>query len=123
MAELSKRVRKQARELIRMAYARELNYHFYKLAQKFDGWQKNTIDCWELNDWIHQYHDGVSRDLYKIYNYTQDEIFLISRAIAHGFLQKDELSKEVLELSNVIASNLQINENNEGYEGGVKDNE
>lgn len=111
MSELSKRVRKQARDLIRIAYARELNYYLDELAQKFDEWRKNKVDCWELNDWIHQFHDGSSRDLYKIYHYTKGEVLLVMRAIVHGFLKKEEIPKELLELTNKIASNLQVNEN------------
>jgi hypothetical protein len=74
MSELSKKVRKKARELIVIAYTRELNYHLDKLSQKFDDWRKNTFDCWELNDLIHKFHDGISRDLYKTYNYTNDQV-------------------------------------------------
>ena len=113
MSVLSKRVRKQARELVGIAYTRELNYHLDKLSQKFDDWRKNTVDCWELNDLIHKFHDGTSRDLYKTYNYTKDEVFLIARALVRGFLQSDEVPKELLELSQVIASHLKINENDE----------
>lgn len=96
--------------MIRVAYTRELNHHLDELARKFDEWRKNKVDCWELNNSIHQFHDGKSRDLYKIYNYTKDEVFLIARAIVHGFLKKDEVPKELVELTNKVASNLQVNE-------------
>ena len=63
----SKKILKQ---LCETSYKRELNYHLGKLKQKFDEWQNNTIDCWDLKEFIHQFHDGVSRDLYKISLYT-----------------------------------------------------
>lgn len=112
MSELSKRAHKQARELVGIAYTRELNYHLDKLSQKFDDWRKNIIDCWELNELIHKFHDETSRDLYKTYNYTKDEILLIARALVRGFLQSDEVPKELLELSHAITSHLKI-ENDE----------
>lgn len=87
----SKQMRKKLRELNQIAYARELNHHLEQLGQKFDEWRDNGIDCWELNDLIHQFHDGASRDLYKVYQYTPNEALLVSRAVQLGFLKKDEL--------------------------------
>lgn len=88
---LSKQMRKKLRELCKIAYARELNHHLEQLGQKFDEWRNKGIDCWDLNDLIHEFHDGTSRNLYKVYQYTQDEGYLVSRAVQLGFLQKDEL--------------------------------
>jgi len=89
--ELSKQTRKKLRELNQLAYARELNYHLEQLGEKFDEWRNNGIDCWDLNDLIHQFHDGASRDLYKVYHYTKNEAYLVSRAVQLGFLEKAEL--------------------------------
>lgn len=89
--ELSRKTRKKLRELCKIAYARELNHHLEQLGQKFDGWRHNDIDCWDLNDLIHAFHDGTSRDLYKVYHYTKNEDYLVSRAFKLGFVQKDEL--------------------------------
>lgn len=108
MSELSKQVRKQAGDLIGIAYSRELNHHLNNLAQRFDEWRQNTLDCWELNDLIHQFHDGISRDLYKTYSYSNDQVFLISRALALGFLKKDELSKELNELADVLLVKFRV---------------
>jgi len=106
MPELSKRVRKQARDLISVAYTRELNQCLDGLEKKFNEWRKNTIDCWELKDFIHQFHDGASRDLYNIYNCPKSELSLLSRAILHGLLQKEELSQELFELSNALINKM-----------------
>jgi hypothetical protein len=113
MSELSKRARKQARELAAVAYTRELTYHLDKLSLKFDDWRKSALDCWELNDFIHKFHDVISRELYKMYNNTTDEILLISQALVRGFLKSDEVYKELLELSRAITSHFKINENDE----------
>lgn len=98
MSDLSKKMKKQLHELVSIAYTRELNYHLGQLAQKFDEWRKNEIDCWALGDFIHKFHDGISRDLYKTYNYGASKLLLISRALNLGFLNKDEISNEVLGL-------------------------
>ncbi|MBA2650442.1 MAG: hypothetical protein H0U75_12775 [Legionella sp.] len=92
--ELSRKTRKKLRELCKIAYTRELNHHIEQLGQKFDEWRNNDIDCWDLNDLIHEFHDGTSRDLYKVYHYTKNEAYLVSRAVQLGFLQKDELPEE-----------------------------
>lgn len=84
----SKKILKQ---LCKISYKRELDYHLGKLKQKFDEWQNNTIDCWDLKEFIHQFHDGVSRDIYQLYNYTKDDLFLVSRAASLGFLEQSEI--------------------------------
>jgi hypothetical protein len=89
--EPSRKTRKKLRELCKIAYARELDHHLEQLEQNFDKWRNKNIDCWNLNDLIHDFHDGTSRDLYKIYHYTKDEAYLVSRAVQLGFLQQDEL--------------------------------
>lgn len=111
MSKLPKQLRKQIRNLINIAYTRELTYQLDNLAKKFDDWRENKIDCWELSDLIHKFHDGTSRDLYKMYNYFNDDVYLVARAILHGFLKKDELSDELLELTNKVARHVRINEN------------
>jgi hypothetical protein len=97
--ELSRKTRKKLRELCKIAYTRELNHHIEQLGQKFDEWRNNDIDCWDLNDLIHEFHDGTSRDLYKVYHYTKNEVYLVARAVQLGFLQKDELPEEFSVLS------------------------
>ncbi len=92
---MNKTQKKLLRELLNIAYTRELNYHLGELKKKFDEWQNNTIDCGELNDIIHQFHDGISRDLYKLYNYTSDDSLLISRAVSLGFLEQSEVPEDV----------------------------
>ena len=89
--ELSKHMRKKLRELNKIAYTRELNHHLEQLGKKFDEWRNNSIDCWDLNDLIHEFHDSTARDLYKVYHYTKNEAYLVSRAAQLGFLQKVEL--------------------------------
>lgn len=93
---LPKNIQKQLRLLCSIAYTRELNSHLGELESKFSEWKKGTIDCWELNDFIHQFHDGISRDLYKTYNYVDSKELLVSRALSLGFLEQSELPEGFL---------------------------
>lgn len=97
MNNISKKIRKQLRELISKAYTLELSSHLNELSNKFDDWKNQRIDCWDLNELIHKFHDGISRDLYKTYNYSNDEILLIARALRMKLLEKDEIPNEVRE--------------------------
>lgn len=110
MSELPKHIRKQMRELISTAYSRELNRHLEELALKFDQWRKEVIDCWELSNMIHEFHDGISRDLYKMYNYGKDEDLLVARAIVHGLLSKDEVSDELREFTKKFEAIIKLNQ-------------
>lgn len=109
MNELSKKQRKVARELMRIAYAREEDCHLEKLAQHFDAFRNHQIKGWELNELIHQYHNGILRDIYKIYNYTKSEVYLLARAVHLGFLKDEEIPDDFIEAVNVLRKNLDVN--------------
>lgn len=94
----SKKQLKIAQTLIGIAYNRELDLHLEKLAQKFDDWRKNKIKGYELSDFIHEHHDGISRELFKIYNYSGDKLYLVARAIHLNFLTKDEVPPDLIDL-------------------------
>lgn len=106
MNDLSKKQRKIPRELIRTVYAREEDFHLEKLAQHFDAFRNHQIKGCELNQLIHEYHDGISRDIYKTYNYTKSEIYLLARAVHLGFLNAEEIPADFIEEVNVLCKNL-----------------
>jgi hypothetical protein len=95
---ISKKIRRQLRELLSTAYARELNNYLHELALNFDQWRDNKITCWELSDLIHQFHNGISRELYNVYSHNGHDIVLISRAVAQKLIQLDEVPSEVREV-------------------------
>jgi hypothetical protein len=99
MVELSKKTRKEFRKLLGKAYSKELDQHLFDLSIKFDDWKNKKIDCWDLNDHIHKFHDGISRDLFNTYNASgMDDIFMISRALANDLIQKEEIPDEAIEI-------------------------
>lgn len=93
---MSKSFRKIARQLIGQAYRREQEKALESLRREFDRWQSGEIDCWELTDQIHRFHNGESRDLYKIYEIGDIKIAL-ARAIGLGILAEDEVPADLLE--------------------------
>ncbi len=73
---MAKSFRKMAKQLIGQAYQREQDKALESLRREFDRWKSGEIDCWELTDLIHRFHNGESRDLYKIYETGDIEIAL-----------------------------------------------
>lgn len=47
---------------------RELDAGLKLLHEKFNDWEKGKIDCFELNEYIHKFHNSVSREIWKKYN-------------------------------------------------------
>jgi len=107
MIELSKKTRKELRKLLTKAYAKELDRHLFDLLMKFDDWKNKKIDCWDLNDHIHKFHEGISRDLFNTYNAKGvDDVYMISRALANDLLKKEEIPSEAIDIVEHCANNL-----------------
>lgn len=103
MTDRKKRFKKEVGRLTEKAYRSQLENELSKLSKSFDDWPNKEIDCFELTEKIHQFHDGASRELWKCYNYTKDQKYLIAVAIVEGQLLESEISKELLdELQPVI---------------------
>ncbi|MBA3721249.1 MAG: hypothetical protein H0W88_02475 [Parachlamydiaceae bacterium] len=107
MVELSKKTKKELRKLLTTAYARELDQHILELSMKFEDWKNRKIDCWDLNDNIHKFHDGISRKLFDAYNARGvDDLYMISRAFASNLLLKEEIPTEAIEIVEHFANTL-----------------
>lgn len=93
---MAKNFRKIAKKLAGQAYQREQEKALDSLRRDFDRWRSGEIDCWELTDLIHRFHDGKSRELYKFYEMGSSE-FALARAIALGILREEEVPADVQE--------------------------
>ena len=91
-----KSVRRELRSLASTAYERELDSALEDLYLNFAKWKKKQIDCFELNQLIHEFHQKKSRELWKIYNQPDDD-FIVVRAMRLGVLQRGEISAETAE--------------------------
>jgi len=59
-------------------------------------WKNRQIDCFELNQLIHAFHQKKSRELWKIYDLGDNDIIVV-RALRLGVLQRGEISAETAE--------------------------
>jgi hypothetical protein len=73
-----------------LAHERELSNAAADLQARFEEWRSGRIDVFALNEQIHRYHDGVSRDLYKRYSMGEAH-WSVASAIARGILKESEV--------------------------------
>ena len=97
----AKTIRKKLRELAGLAHKRELNMALETLDSHFTQWRRQGIDCFELNDRIHSFHQKTSRELWKTYSSMEDD-FLVCRAVKLGFLSKEDVPEKVAEAINLL---------------------
>ena len=96
MVSLTKLTKKQLRELILNAYAKELDQLLVALSKKFDAWKNHQIDCWKLEDCIHKFHSVQAAKLFDYYNSNVDPILIVANALAKNLIQKGEIPDEAL---------------------------
>jgi len=93
IVELTKAQRKHLRTLSGKAHDRELSQALDDLFNRFQEWQKGNVSAWDLNQEIHEFHDGRSRDLYKLYVMNYDPIFCVAYAVAKEIIGIDEVEE------------------------------
>jgi hypothetical protein len=96
MQDTPKRIKRLVRESAGIAHDRELGKALLDLRAQFDRWQRGEISAVELNDLIHRFHEGVSRDIWKKYATNHLEPAL-GFAVATGILRRDELAPELVQ--------------------------
>ncbi len=97
MRNYSKRVRKLIREYAVLAYERELAAELGKLADRVNAWKQGEISPWKLNDEIWNYVKGPQREMWKKYTNKDFLDMVVARAVADGFLKREEVQGGVLE--------------------------
>jgi len=87
----TKAQKKHLRILSATAHERELSQALGELFAKFQEWQKGDLSPWDLNQEIHEFHDGKSRNLYKFYVMNHEPLFRVASALANGVIDIDEI--------------------------------
>ena len=105
LSKYPKKIRKHLRELAFKAHDIEMRNNLHRLSLKFDEWKQGQITNSDLNQAIHEYHDGTARELWKFYHYS-DEDFFVARNVVQGFLSRDEIPDEVYEALKEMIENL-----------------
>ena len=90
MSSLTKSQRTQLRQLAATAHARELTAALTDLYEEFERWGGRENGAFDLNEAVHKFHDGVSRDLYKRYVLGSVDLSVIY-ALHNGILGADEI--------------------------------
>ena len=104
MKEYTKSIRKELQALNGLAYERYLDQALTELQKQFFSWESKEINAFDLNEAIHQFHNGKSRELYNYFGGSRDmNAIRVARAIIEEMLTESEISKETLEaLSNQL---------------------
>jgi hypothetical protein len=84
--------RKELRQLVETAHDRELGLYLSLLEKRFAEWRHGEISPAQLSDFIHEFHDGWARGVFKTYSLLKPDQ-LIARALGIGLLTGDEVSE------------------------------
>lgn len=91
----TKRQRRQLRELQGLAWERELSAVLEDLEGDFRSWRQGHISPFELNDRIHRFHNGRSRELFNTYSGSLDT-FWLEAVVARGVIEESEVPEDLL---------------------------
>ena len=91
-----KPIRSEIRKLAALAHRRELATEFTALEAEFARWRRGELGEFELNERIHRFHDGQSRELWKRYSNTTYLDLCVAFAIVGGVLAESEVEPNVL---------------------------
>ncbi len=92
---LTKAQRREVRRLAGLAHERELAAAARVLDQSFERWRRGDMDVFALNQAIHEYHDGISRELYKRYMLGEPQ-WAVADATRRGILHEREMTPEIM---------------------------
>jgi hypothetical protein len=95
MQEVPKRIKRLVREWAGIAHDRDLRKALSELRAQFDRWDRGEIDAFELNEFVHRFHQDTSREIWKRYATTHLEPAVAS-AVVSGVLRKEELPTELV---------------------------
>ena len=66
--DLTKADKKRVRQLADITWERELRCELRKIAAAIQEMENSSLSPFEVNESIHSFHNGASRDLYKQYS-------------------------------------------------------
>jgi hypothetical protein len=91
--ELTKKQKKHIREMAGVAYERAMAAALDKLLAAFQKWKQGKMTPFDLDEEIHQYHNGTARDLCKLYG-TGDPDMAVLIALSKEILKIEELNED-----------------------------
>lgn len=109
MPEMKKSQKKHLQGLANRCYEIEVSMALQNLGGNFKKWKNKEITTWELNEKIHQYHNGTARDLYKFYELLKDPRVAVAQAVSKGIIKIEDVQKNCRPL---LTSLIEIYEDN-----------
>ena len=97
MRDLSKRQKRDLRALLALAHDRALTVALQQLEKSFGEWKSGTLTAYDLNERIHEHHDGASRALYRKY-ITGNLVLGVALGVTEGHLSLDEVPESCRDL-------------------------
>jgi hypothetical protein len=91
---MSKKQKKHLQALSDRCYELEMSEALNALFDDFQNWKDGGIDVWDLNERIHQHHDGTARRLYKFYEVFRNPQNAVARGVFKGILKMDDIQKD-----------------------------
>jgi len=95
--DLTKGQRRELRRIAGLAHERELARALTAVEEQFIRWRSGEIGPHELNDAIHRFHQGPSRQLWLHYNDGPVE-FAALDAVQRGVVAESDVAPDVLEM-------------------------
>jgi hypothetical protein len=96
MRDVPKRLKRLLREYAGRAHEAELHQALVPLADAFKRWERGELDSFELNELIHRFHQGPSREIYVRY-VSRDFEPALAHAIATGLIDRTAVPAELLD--------------------------
>ena len=93
---MGNKLKREYRELMLIAYEREIEKHLNKIYINFLEWKDDKICAGELSKIIHEYDTGPSKEMFFRYNNIIPEAS-VARGLALGLLNREELSDSAYE--------------------------
>ena len=84
------------RQLAQEAWEAELTRELEELFETFCKWADKGVSAFDLSDQIHEFHNGVSRELYNRYT-GLPPASSVAHAIALGILGEESIDSSLLE--------------------------
>ena len=91
----SKSEKRQLRELAAEAHENELTEALEELFEEFTKWADNAFGAFELNEKIHEFHNGISRELYTRYVLNEPR-FAVAIGLSRKALSRNQVEPELL---------------------------
>ena len=95
--DLTKSQRRELRRIAGLAYDRELATALAAVEEQFRRWRSGEIGPHDLNDAIHRFHQGPSRQLWSQYSNGIVELAAVD-AVQRGVVATSEVAPEVHEI-------------------------